>query len=96
MEVAFDHGINYVDTARKYMGGKNEEIVGRALKGRRRSCLCRNENPACFSIQSGHFQGCGNEPENAGNGLYRCHPTAPPYRQRQDFLIRRSGKLWCD
>jgi uncharacterized protein len=35
MEVAFDHGINYVDTARRYMGGKNEEIVGRALKGRR-------------------------------------------------------------
>jgi uncharacterized protein len=35
MEVAFDHGVNYVDTARIYMGGKNEEIVGRALKGRR-------------------------------------------------------------
>jgi predicted aldo/keto reductase-like oxidoreductase len=25
----------YVDTARRYMGGRNEEIVGRALKGRR-------------------------------------------------------------
>jgi uncharacterized protein len=35
MRVAFDHGINYVDTARRYMGGKNEEIVGRALKGLR-------------------------------------------------------------
>lgn len=35
MEVAFDHGVNYVDTARKYMGGRNEEIVGKALKGRR-------------------------------------------------------------
>ncbi|MGD0277972.1 MAG: aldo/keto reductase [Smithella sp.] len=35
LEIAFDHGVNYVDTARKYMGGKNEEIVGRALKGRR-------------------------------------------------------------
>ena len=33
MRVAFDHGINYVDTARRYMAGKNEEIVGRALKG---------------------------------------------------------------
>jgi uncharacterized protein len=33
--VAFDHGVNYVDTARKYMGGKNEEIVAKALKGRR-------------------------------------------------------------
>jgi len=35
MQYAFDHGINYVDTARRYMGGRNEEIVGRALKGRR-------------------------------------------------------------
>jgi len=35
IETAFDMGINYVDTARRYMGGRNEEIVGRALKGRR-------------------------------------------------------------
>lgn len=35
MEAAFDMGINYVDTARRYMGGRNEEIVGRALQGRR-------------------------------------------------------------
>jgi len=33
MRVAFDHGINYVDTARRYMGGNNEGIVGKALKG---------------------------------------------------------------
>ena len=30
---AFEHGVNYVDTARKYMDGRNEEIVGKALKG---------------------------------------------------------------
>jgi len=35
LKVAFDNGVNYVDTARKYMDGKNEEIVARALKGRR-------------------------------------------------------------
>ena len=35
MKVAFDHGVNYVDTARRYMGGKNEEIVAKALKGNR-------------------------------------------------------------
>ena len=35
MKIAFDRGVNYVDTARRYMGGKNEEIVGQALKGRR-------------------------------------------------------------
>jgi len=35
IRIAFDHGVNYVDTARRYMGGKNEEIVAKALKGRR-------------------------------------------------------------
>jgi predicted aldo/keto reductase-like oxidoreductase len=35
IRIAFDNGVNYVDTARRYMGGKNEEIVGKALKGRR-------------------------------------------------------------
>ena len=35
MKIAFDHGVNYVDTARRYMGGKNEEIVAKALKGNR-------------------------------------------------------------
>ena len=33
IRVAFEHGINYVDTARRYMNGRNEEIVARALKG---------------------------------------------------------------
>ena len=35
MRIAFDHGINYVNTARRYMGGKNEETVGKAIKGMR-------------------------------------------------------------
>jgi len=35
MRIAFDHGVNYVNTARIYMSGKNEEILGKALKGYR-------------------------------------------------------------
>jgi len=33
IRLALDHGVNYVDTARVYMGGRNEEVVARALKG---------------------------------------------------------------
>lgn len=32
---ALEMGVNYVDTARVYMDGRNEEIVGKAIKGRR-------------------------------------------------------------
>jgi predicted aldo/keto reductase-like oxidoreductase len=50
MEIAFDHGVNYVDTARRYMGGKNEEIVGKALKGRRdKVYLATKTQPASIS-----------------------------------------------
>ena len=33
--LAIENGVNYIDTARKYMDGRNEEIVGRAIKGTR-------------------------------------------------------------
>lgn len=33
IRAGFDMGINYVDTARVYMNGRNEEIVGKALRG---------------------------------------------------------------
>jgi len=35
IQAALDRGINYIDTARSYMGGKVEEVVGEATKGRR-------------------------------------------------------------
>ena len=35
IRVALDKGVNYVDTARKYMDGRNEEIVAKAMKGLR-------------------------------------------------------------
>jgi len=35
IEAAFDMGINFVDTARHYVEGQNEILVGRALKGYR-------------------------------------------------------------
>jgi len=35
MRLAFDKGVNYVDTARTYAGGRSEAALGRALAGRR-------------------------------------------------------------
>ena len=50
MRVAFDNGVNYVDTARRYMGGKNEEIVGKAVKGiRNKLYIATKTQPASIS-----------------------------------------------
>ncbi|MBE0602285.1 MAG: aldo/keto reductase [Deltaproteobacteria bacterium] len=46
MRIAFDQGVNYVDTARGYMGGSNEEIVGKALKGRRDKVYVATKTPS--------------------------------------------------
>lgn len=35
VDVALEHGINFVDTADMYSEGESEEIVGKALRGRR-------------------------------------------------------------
>src|SRR5688572_5703928 len=35
IHTAFDAGINFVDTADVYSNGESEEILGKALKGRR-------------------------------------------------------------
>src|SRR5262245_48804400 len=35
LKYALDQGINYVDTAHCYRGGRSEEIIGEALQGRR-------------------------------------------------------------
>ena len=36
---ALDSGINFVDTADRYSNGESEEIVGKALKGRRQNVV---------------------------------------------------------
>jgi uncharacterized protein len=35
IRAGLDQGLNYIDTARRYMNGKNEEIVAQAIKGLR-------------------------------------------------------------
>ena len=39
VDLAFDAGINFFDTADSYGGGESEVITGKALKGRRRDAV---------------------------------------------------------
>ncbi|MEW6529291.1 MAG: aldo/keto reductase [Thermodesulfobacteriota bacterium] len=40
---AFDLGVNFYDTARRYMNGRNEEIVGKTLRGKRDKVLIQTK-----------------------------------------------------
>ncbi|MEV0827706.1 aldo/keto reductase [Nonomuraea rubra] len=57
IHAALDHGINFVDTADMYSAGESEEIVGKALRGRRDEVVLSTKV---------HFQ-MGEGPNRGGN-----------------------------
>ena len=66
---ALDAGINFVDTADVYSAGESEEIVGKALKGRRDDVV----------LATKFFMPMGEDP-NRGGGSRRCPTSAAPAR----------------
>lgn len=46
---AFDLGVNFYDTARGYMGGRNEKIVGKVFQGKRDKVLIQTKIPLTSS-----------------------------------------------
>ena len=54
IHAALDAGINFVDTADVYSGGESEEIVGKALKGRRDEVVLATKFVAPMSEDSNH------------------------------------------
>ena len=46
---ALDSGINFIDTADRYSQGESEEIVGKALKGRRDNVVLATDVPPAIS-----------------------------------------------
>jgi predicted aldo/keto reductase-like oxidoreductase len=49
MHRAIDHGVNWIDTAYVYAGGKSEEAVGRAIRGRRDQVVISTKVPCRFT-----------------------------------------------
>lgn len=56
IRVALDHGVNYVDTARRYMNGRNEEIVAKAIAGKRDKVFLATKTLAESRSQVGIIQ----------------------------------------
>ena len=62
---ALDAGVNFVDTADVYSHGESEEIVGRALKGRRDDVVLATKFHASM----------GDDPNRGGNSRRRPSPS---------------------
>ncbi len=54
VDLCFDHGVNFFDTANGYSGGMAEEILGEALKGRRQQALIATK--ATFPMGEGPME----------------------------------------
>src|SRR4030081_35080 len=61
---ALDEGINFVDTANVYSAGESEEIVGKALKGRRDDVV----------LATKFFVPMGDDPNQRGGSRRRIIP----------------------
>ena len=92
IHAALDAGVNFVDTADVYSAGESEEIVGKALKGRRDDVVLATkfwgpmgEDPNRGGVSRRWIIDRGRELAAApGNRLDRPVPDAPP-RPRDDI-----------
>ena len=100
IRAAFDRGVNWLDTARGYMGGKNEQICAEALKGYRdkvyvttkthahsKSAIFREAEESLRSLQTDHVD------------LYLLHSVDKPAElaneEAREALaqLRKDGKV---
>ena len=78
---AIDHGINYFDTADLYDSGRNEETVGKALKGKRSSIIVATK--------------VGNE-MNADGTSWKWNPTKAYILRAVDKSLQRLQTDYID
>ena len=54
IRTAVERGINFIDTGRSYMNGKNEEMLGRALQGKRQQVVIQSKIKLPEDFSSAH------------------------------------------
>lgn len=83
---ALDAGVNFIDTADVYSQGESEQIVGKALAGRRDEVILATKFHAPMDVPMGHR---GGDPNKRGNSRRWI-------LQAVEGSLRRLGTDWID
>jgi aryl-alcohol dehydrogenase-like predicted oxidoreductase len=96
-----DHGVNFLDTAEAYGDGRSEEVVGRALKGRRDKAIVATKVSHDYSKEGVMKAAAGSlrRLQTDYIDLYQIHGPSPkvPFSETMEALLKlkEQGKIRC-
>ena len=93
IRAALDAGINFIDTAPAYGFGHGEEVVGKAIQGRRDKVVIATKCGLSWNTTKGNLFFVSDEKGKNEAGQYRIHKSLDPELVRADLegSLRRLG-----
>jgi aryl-alcohol dehydrogenase-like predicted oxidoreductase len=98
LHAGLDAGINFIDTAPAYGFGRGEEVVGKALRGRRDKVVLATKCGLSWNTTKGTLFFVSDDKGRNDAGQYRIHKTLDPDLVRADLeaSLRRLGTDYVD
>jgi aryl-alcohol dehydrogenase-like predicted oxidoreductase len=93
LHAGLDAGINFIDTAPAYGFGHGEEVVGKAIRGRRDKVVLATKCGLAWNTTKGTLFFVSDDKGRNDTGQYRIHKTLDPDIVRSDLegSLRRLG-----
>ncbi len=98
IRAGLDHGINFIDTAPAYGLGRGEEIVGKAIEGRRDKVVIATKCGLVWGTDKGTFFFATDEKGKNDAGPYRLHKYLGADLVRRDLetSLKKLGTDYID
>jgi len=98
LQAGLDAGINFIDTAPAYGFGHGEEVVGKAIQGRRDKVVLATKCGLAWNTTKGTLFFVSDEKGRNDAGQYRIHKTLDPVQVRSDLegSLKRLGTEYVD
>jgi len=85
LHAGLDAGINFIDTAPAYGFGRGEEVVGKAIRGRRDKVVLATKCGLSWNTTKGALFFVSDDKGRNDAGQYRIHKTLDPDIVRADL-----------